>query len=115
GTVGANTQTQSFVTLAPTVIPTSTGACGSGASYWDIGVLGDTSPTTHVGGTLRPMCSMLSSGSSAGRGNQFPSPNTPGQGSGVVHQYCNGSRVPPEIAPLVCTGATPGANAPGCI
>jgi hypothetical protein len=115
GTVGANTQTQSFVTIAPTVIQTSTGACGSGASYWDIGVLGDTSPTTHVGGTLRPMYSILSSGSYAGNGNQFPSPNTPGQGSGVVHQYCNGSRVPPEIAPQVCTGATPGANAPGCI
>jgi len=115
GTVGANTQTQSVVTIAPTVIQASTGACGSGASYWDIGVLGDSSPTAHVAGTLRPLYSILSSGNYAGNGNQFPSPSNPGQGSGVVHQYCNGSRVPPEIAPLVCTGATPGANAPGCI
>jgi Abnormal spindle-like microcephaly-assoc'd, ASPM-SPD-2-Hydin len=115
GVVSANTQTQSFVSITPTVVQATTGACGSGASYWDIGVLGDTSPTTHVAGTLNPMYSILSSGNYLGNGNQFPSPGTPGSGSGVVHQYCNGSRVPPEIAPMVCTGTTPGANAPGCI
>jgi hypothetical protein len=119
GNVGANTQTQSVVTINPTIIQTTTGACASpqagGPNYWDIGVLGDSSPTTHIAGTLNPMYSILSSGNYPGNGNQFPSPNNPGQGSGVVHQYCNGSRVPPEIAPQVCTGATPGANAPGCI
>jgi len=79
------------------VVTGGTGACvTSGASvpfYWDIGVRGDTSPTTHGSGfTLSASNSILTStaGGYAGNGNQAPG------NAGVVQQYCNGARIPPE-------------------
>jgi len=76
----------------------TTGACPS-ASYWDIGVRGDTGPTNHAAFTLTPEASILTNitgypGGGAGfRANQASNP-------AVVRQYCNGSRVPPEFGGL---------------
>src|SRR5207237_8124774 len=68
------------------------------ASYWDIGVRGDTGPANHASTiTLNPEASILTStatyntvGGVGFRGNSASNP-------AVVSQYCNGSRVPPEF------------------
>lgn len=84
---------QNLVTLVPQLNQTVTGQCVSGASYWDIGVRGDTGPTNHSSGfTLSPTSSILTSLSGGYTGNGNIAPST----SPVVRQYCNGARVPPE-------------------
>ncbi len=84
---------QNTVTLVPQLNQNATGACPSGASYWDIGVRGDTGPANHGSGfTLNPRSSILSDASdysSSGSGNLGSDP-------AVARQYCNGSRVPTE-------------------
>ena len=96
------------VQLTPALSQTATGGCPAGAQYWDIGVYGDTGPTNHSSAlTLQPQGSILSSG---GYGGSNSSTNP-----GFAAQYCNGSRVPPEIAPQLCAGANGQANAAGCI
>jgi hypothetical protein len=105
------------VVLSPNLNQTGgTGSCpaepaftsgNGGGGYWDIGVYGDTSPTA---GTVRlsPSNSVLSSGGYGGTNS--------GTAPAFGHQYCNGSRVPPEIATLLCVTPTNGnSNAPGCI
>jgi hypothetical protein len=109
-TTGGTDYQQSLVTLHPTlnqpstastaaslngtIITGGTGACVAGASYWDIGVRGDTGPTNHSSGfTLTPQYSVLTSLIGyTGHNNQAPS------ALGLVSQYCNGSRMPPEFA-----------------
>ena len=84
---------QHVVTLNPVLNQGATGQCATGARYWDIGVRGDTGPTAHSSGfTLTPTNSILTSlaGGYTGSGNLGPSD------PGVVRQYCNGARVPPE-------------------
>jgi len=84
---------QNLVSLLPMLNQAATGDCANGASYWDVGVRNDTSPTNHNGGaTLSLSNSILTSlaGGYAGNGNRAPS------SSPVNAQYCNGSRVPPE-------------------
>ena len=70
-----------------------TGACTSGASYWDIGVRGDTGPATHSSTiTLAPVYSILTdAGDYPNLHNSLANPT-------FVSQYCNGSRTPPEVA-----------------
>ena len=97
---GGLTNQQHLVTLRPVLNQASTGQCqtagangGAGVQYWDIGVRGDTGPLDHSSGlTLKPLNSILTTlnGGYSGNGNLAPS------GPGVVRQYCNGSRVPPE-------------------
>jgi hypothetical protein len=80
--------------LNGTIVTGGTGACVAGATYWDIGVRGDTGPTNHSSGfTLTPQYSVLTSLIGyTGHNNQAPS------ALGLVSQYCNGSRMPPEFA-----------------
>ena len=48
GNLGTGTlNQQNLVTLVPQLNQTVTGDCESGASYWDIGVRGDTGPANH--------------------------------------------------------------------
>ena len=109
GTVPTTPGLQSTVQLVPSLTQTTSGSCPSGANYWDIGVYGDTGPTNHGSGfTLTPTNSILSTGGYSGQGNNSNNP-------GFTAQYCNGSRVPPEIASQLCTGTGNAANAPGCI
>ena len=93
------------IQLTPALTQTTTGACPAGAHYWDIGVQGDTSPTSPGPGNPRLRPTGGSNVSSGGYPGASVNP-------GFTRQYCNGSRVPPEIAPLLCTS---NANAPGCI
>jgi hypothetical protein len=69
-----------------------TGACTQ-ASYWDLGVRGDTGPGLHTTPalTLAPTYSILTNSSEVGLGSndRFGNPS-------LVSQYCNGSRFPPE-------------------
>jgi hypothetical protein len=106
GSLGGGTQNQQNVvklydasfSTPPVVTPaesqSGTGQCvaPAQANYWDIGVRGDTGPTNHVSAnfTLNPMYSVLTN-TSGYSGTNF------GTNPTVVHQYCNGSRVPPEL------------------
>jgi hypothetical protein len=80
--------------LSGVVITGGTGACVNGASYWDIGVRGDTEATNHSSGfTLSPVYSVMTSiAGYTGNHNSAPA------NLGVNSQYCNGSRTPPEYA-----------------
>jgi hypothetical protein len=104
---------QKVVTLYPTLdqgivtgsCPASGGADPAGglsppnnssaAVYWDIGVRGDASQTPNSGSGFRllPNFSILTSTSGYTGANNVQ----PGNAADVViHQYCNGARIPPE-------------------
>jgi hypothetical protein len=118
-TVGANPipGLQNVVTLVPQLSQTTTGQCpatgfggGAGPTYWDIGVIGD-DPNTRAAGSntqgvaLFPQYTIMTSTTGyTGSGLSTSDPQ-------VVSQYCNGSRIPPEIAAAICAN---NANAPGC-
>ena len=73
---------------------TTSGACVSGSSYWDIGVRGDVAPGNHNSGfQLAPVYSGLTNASETGLGSN----NLLTLNPNVVGQYCNGSRTPPEF------------------
>jgi hypothetical protein len=78
-----------FTGTAPTN-QTTTGACVT-ASYWDVGVRGDTGPGNHASGiTLAATDSVLTAGSGvSGSGNSTSDPR-------FITAYCDGSRTPPE-------------------
>jgi len=72
---------------------TATGQCVSGSSYWDIGVRGDQGPGNPAFGfAITPRYSLLTNASEtpASLGNINMNPV-------LANQYCNGSRVPPEL------------------
>ena len=89
---------QNLVTLLPTLSQASTGQCVSGASYWEIGVRGDTGPNARpaTNPKLNPTFSILTDA------GDYPAASNLGPGvtgfaaTGLISQYCNGSRVPPE-------------------
>jgi hypothetical protein len=97
---GGNQSQQNTVSLfnaafgvgGPAGSQASIGQCPA-ASYWEIGVRGDTSPSSHNSGlNLAPTYSLLTDAADYGGAashNQSSNPN-------FTHQYCNGSRVPPE-------------------
>jgi hypothetical protein len=79
---------------AGSIITGGTGACPA-ASYWDIGVRGDTGPSNHGSGfTLTPRYSVITDAA------DYTAPGSHNTGSNptVASQYCNGSRTPPELA-----------------
>jgi hypothetical protein len=74
------------------IITGGTGACVA-ASFWDIGVRGDTGPGDHSSNVmLAPAYSTLTNAVE----NALGSNNELGINPTVVQQYCNGSRQPPE-------------------
>ena len=100
GSVPAPSQPQPVASTsngAGTIITGGTGACFTSPDvndYWDIGVRGDTSASTHGSGlTLTPTYSVLTAGYT---GNGNPNHNSNSNPT-VVSQYCNGSRIPPEL------------------
>ena len=100
GSVPAPSQPQPVASTsngAGTIITGGTGACFTSPDvndYWDIGVRGDTSASTHGSGlTLTPTYSVLTAGYT---GNGNPNHNSNNNPT-VVSQYCNGSRIPPEL------------------
>ena len=73
-----------------------TGACMP-ATYWDIGVRGDTGPGAHTNAgaiQLAPINSILTNASENGLGSN----NLPGSNPNFASQYCDGARTPPELA-----------------
>ncbi|SCK24541.1 choice-of-anchor Q domain-containing protein [Vogesella sp. LIG4] len=88
---------QNVVSLNPSLNQAGhpTGYCAQGAVYWDIGAYGDTGPANHSSGlTLNPRYSILTS--TSGGYNSAAAHNLQPASPGVVSQYCNGARVPPE-------------------
>ncbi len=104
GNLGAGAlNQQNIVTLynafGTTAAPSqsTTGACPTPVSYWDIGVRGDTGPTNHGSGlTLSPTYSVITDATDYGTASLH---NTGGNPS-FLSQYCNGSRVPPELGSM---------------
>ncbi|HEX8783439.1 MAG TPA: hypothetical protein VF764_08715, partial [Steroidobacteraceae bacterium] len=88
------------------VITGGTGACVSGANYWDLGVRGDrtTAPNSGSGFALSPVNSFVTSGYS-GNGNSTANPS-------IIRPYCNGSRVPPECTLAQGCGGLNGFGVP---
>ncbi len=108
GGLGAGTLNQqnivalrnAFTGTAPTS-QTTTGACVTPTSYWDIGVRGDTGPTNHSSTfTLAASDSVVTPGGSGvtGSGNSTGNPN-------LISPYCDGSRTPPEAATALAVPA----------
>jgi hypothetical protein len=117
------------VVLTPNLSQTATGSCpttgapgstGGGPQYWDIGVYGDSSVLGGSGYALSPTYSILTTLNGPGGGyggaaaHNQAGPST-GTGNLVVSQYCNGSRVPPEISTTLCASVINGSSpVPGC-
>ncbi len=89
---GANPGSPATTTLVPTLVQTAAGQCPSGATYWDLGVLGQ--PQSSPAFAMSPTFSVLTPGGSnliyTGNNNQLADPL-------LVSQYCNGSRANPGI------------------
>jgi hypothetical protein len=94
-TTAAPSQPQADATTANgsgAIITGGTGACVSPVSYWDLGVRGDTGPTNHSSTvTLAPTYSVLTNATA------YPGLNNTGSNPTFLSQYCNGSRIPPEL------------------
>jgi hypothetical protein len=101
-TTQAPSQPQADATTANgggVIITGGTGACTT-ASYWDIGVRGDTGPTNHSGsGTATPLVPAYSVLTNITGYNAAALHNTQANPT-VAKQYCNGSRVPPELGTM---------------
>jgi hypothetical protein len=82
------------------IITGGTGACvlpNAAPNYWDLGVRGDTSRTGGSGFRLRPTYSQITDAADYGPlGTTHNSASNPT----FVRQYCNGSRVPPELTSM---------------
>ena len=107
GAANLNQQNQvALFTRTGAAAPTQTasGQCGA-ASYWDIGVRGDTAPGNHSSGfSLNPTYSVLDD-------TGYASTNLASNPS-FVTQYCNGSRVPPECTAADGCGGPSGYGVP---
>jgi hypothetical protein len=101
-TTPAPSQPQTAATAvngAGVIITGGTGACAQGAAnnaYWDIGVRGDTGPSNHAGGLLAPTYSVITDAADYSTASLH---NTGGNPT-FLSQYCNGSRVPPELGSM---------------
>jgi hypothetical protein len=86
---------------------TAEGQCVTSPSpnYWDVGVRGDTSAILHNSGFRVFLTNSILTSLAGGYGGVGNSASNPQ----VTKQYCNGSRVPPEI----CTTYPPGQCNPG--
>jgi hypothetical protein len=77
-----------------TLITGGTGACVTPVSYWEIGVRGDTSRLGGSGFRLVPRYSVFTDAV------QYPGLFDVAGNPDFVSQYCNGSRVPPELGSM---------------
>ena len=89
---GGNPGTPATTALIPTLIQNSIGACPSGATYWDLGVLGQswTAPVLHMNPTYSVLSNDPTNSAYVGNHNQLADPL-------LAHGYCNGSRANPGI------------------
>jgi hypothetical protein len=108
-------QQQATVSLVPQLNQASTGACvapqANSTLYWDIGLRGDTGPTNHNSGfTFQPKASVLTSTTGYPGGPLGFAANTSSFSPGVLKQYCNGSKIPPEAGKDTWYQVPPGTN-----
>ena len=87
-----------------TIITGGTGACVP-ASYWDLGVRGDSGPSNHVAfngrtSKLAPAYSVITDAADYATNSSGTALHNTGSNPTVVSQYCNGSRVPPELGSM---------------
>jgi len=96
--------TNTAVVLLPELTQTTVGGCDANASYWDLGVLGDTSPTPGAL-KLEPRRSTLTSTADyTGLGNNQGDPD-------FLAGYCNGARSLSAPGPIqVFLGTGEGGN-----
>ncbi len=97
--IGTGTGTQSqqkLIALSPLLNQTSTGACASGANYWDIGLRTDDVTSGVISKTSNKLALDHSIVTNDQQGVLTQTAPTTSSGSPVVAQYCNGARVPPE-------------------
>jgi hypothetical protein len=103
---------QSTVTLVPALNQSTTGACvapPAGTTYWDLGLRGDTGATNHSSGfTFSPQASVLTNITGYPGGGTGFKANTASFSPGVVKQYCNGSKIPPEAGATTWYQVPPG-------
>jgi hypothetical protein len=91
---------QNAVTLNPSLNQAgkATGFCDPNAVYWDIGAFGDTSASSRQAAlAMHPQYSILTDA------GDYPGAHNSNLNPAVVHQYCNGSRVPPEAGGIGIT------------
>jgi hypothetical protein len=104
---------QATVDLVPALSQPSTGACvapPSATSYWDIGLRGDHGPADHTSGvTFQPRASIMTNAANYSGGNNSFRANSAADPT-VVHQYCNGSKIPPEVGAGAWYQVPPGTN-----
>ena len=108
---------QATVALVPPLNQVNTGDCitpPSALNYCDIGLRGDHGPSgtgAHASGfTFTPQASVLTSITDyPGVGTGFRA-NSASFSPGVVHQYCNGSKIPPEAGLGAWYQVPPGTN-----
>ncbi len=94
----------------PAPVQSTWGQCGA-ASYWDIGVRGDTGPSNHSSGfRLTPTYTVLDDPNDYGGG--FGAAHNTTFSSSFTAQYCNGSRVPPECSVANGCGGPSGYGVP---
>ena len=105
---------QATVALVPPLNQASTGQCvapPSALNYWDIGLRGDTGPNNHNSGvTFTPQASVLTSTAGYTGGGAGFRANSASFSPGVVAQYCNGSKRPPEAGATGWYNVPPGTN-----
>ena len=84
---GANPGAPATTTLVPTLVQTSIGACPVGATYWDLGVLGQSEATPTL--VMNPTYSVLTPDPS---NNIYNNNHNQEADPLLAHAYCNGSR-----------------------
>jgi hypothetical protein len=89
---GANPGSPATTTLVPTLVQTSIGACPAGATYWDLGVLGQSEATPTL--VMNPTYSVLTPDPS---NNIYNNNHNQEADPLLAHAYCNGSRANPGI------------------
>jgi hypothetical protein len=81
----------------------STGACPASPTYWEMGFRGDTAPANNSASGFAAATSILTAATYGGTGNLTSDP-------AFTHQYCNGSRTPPEAGFGAGWAVPPGTN-----
>jgi len=101
---------QAHVVLVPSLNQSTAGQCIAGANYWDIGLRGDTGATNHSSGfTFAPQSSVLTEILVSGY-NAAPSFHNSASNPSLASQYCNGSKIPPEVGASAWYLVPPGTN-----
>ena len=93
---------QNLIALTPALNQSSTGACATGANYWDIGWRSD----PMIGTSTLPISYSIVSAATSLTGSNMVTANS----SPVVAQFCNGARTAPESCSQLASGSGQSCN-----